>query len=169
MKTDGDIVMTDAEEAFIDRFTADYCRPHHAVMAERLAAFVAARRRDFLSSAAVPFAFAAGPRPSAAAPVRAPDEEVRFVFAGDGAGGTAWRATVTVPPGATAETMIAVAVAGPSGAPAEGMFTLAGCNLPLAGGRAEMPFGQFLAGIRETDVTLRAPSAPPAPGRLLFF
>ena len=31
--------MTPDEKAFIDRFVADYCRPHETVVAARLAAF----------------------------------------------------------------------------------------------------------------------------------
>ena len=34
---DKKIEMTADEQAFIDRFVADYCRPHRVVMAERLA------------------------------------------------------------------------------------------------------------------------------------
>lgn len=36
--------MTPEETAFIERFVADYCRPHAVVEAERLTAFAAARQ-----------------------------------------------------------------------------------------------------------------------------
>ncbi len=55
------IEMTVGEREFIDRFVADYCRPHHVVLAERLAAFVAERRMAFVDGAAADFALAAGP------------------------------------------------------------------------------------------------------------
>ena len=51
------IEMTAGEREFIDRFVADYCRPHHVVMAERLAAFIAERRMAFVDGAAADFAF----------------------------------------------------------------------------------------------------------------
>ena len=52
--------MTAEERSFIDRFTADYCRPHRDVVAERLAAFVRARQLQLLASAGAGFALAAG-------------------------------------------------------------------------------------------------------------
>ena len=77
---DKKIEMTAEERAFIDRFVADYCRPHRVVMAERLAKFVAERQMAFVSGASADFALAAGPRRTAAkeatSPV-APDEEER--------------------------------------------------------------------------------------------
>ena len=117
------IEMTAGEREFIDRFVADYCRPHHVVMAERLAAFVAERRMAFVDGAAADFALAAGPRsasaPAAEAPV-SPDEEVRFAFASDGTvdDADAWRAELRVPPKATAETMLTIVVRDCSRSPA---------------------------------------------------
>lgn len=171
---DKKIEMTAGEQAFIDRFVTDYCRPHRVVMAERLAAFVAERQMAFVNGASADLALAAGPRRTgekkAADPV-APDEEVRFAFASEGESDAseAWRAELSVPPKATAETMLTIKVSDSADRPAEGVFSLAGCALPIAGGMAEMPFGLFLAGIQNTEVGLCRPGGHPVAGRLLFF
>ena len=162
--------MTPAERAFIDRFVADYCRPHGVVMAERLAAFAAERQMRFVCSRAQGFALAAGE--SAPAAVQSPEEEVRFTFASDGAEDDegAWRAELTVPPNAGPDTMLALRVSGRDGGPvADGVFTLSGAALPLAGGSAEIPFGLFLAGIKDTNVSLCRSGGKGVGGRLLFI
>ncbi len=50
-----------------------------------------------------------------------------------------------------------------------GVFALSGVKLPLVDGAAEIPFGVFLAGIKDTDVSLRRPGGDTVKGRLLFF
>lgn len=159
--------MTADEKAFIAAFTANYCRPHAAVVAERLAAFVDAWRRRLLAQDETDFLLAAGPAaPSAtaSADVRAPDETVTFTFASDDAT-MPWQAVLTVPPGATAETMLAIAVT-----PFDtGILRLAGCRLPIVDGAAEMPFGLFLAGIKDVDVTFTRADGTSTAGRLQFF
>ena len=164
------VEMTREESAFIERFTAAYCRPHQVVVAERLASFVAARQMRFLASAGSNFAFAAGDSAPAAS-VEAPDEEVRFDFVSEGEADAAgaWRAELTVPPKAGTQTMLTLVVTDKNGVPAEGVFTLARVALPLAGGRAEIPFGMFLAGIKDTDVALKGADGVSRPGRLMFF
>jgi hypothetical protein len=163
--------MTPDERAFIDRFVADYCRPHESVVAARLEAFAAARQVQFLSHGVGVFALAAGPSVPGRE-VQAPEEEVRFTFASDGevdAEG-AWRAELVVPPRAGPETMLSLKVVDGFGEVVDGgVFTLSGTALPLVGGRAEMPFGLFLAGIRNTEVSLRRAGEGPVGGRLLFF
>ena len=168
------IEMTDGERAFIDRFVADYCRPHRVVMAERLAAFVAERQMSFVNGATADFALAAGPRHAptgAAQPPVAPDEEVRFAFASETTDddADAWRAELRVPPKATSDTMLTVKVCNAANQPADGTFSLSGCALPIVEGTAEIPFGLFLAGIQNTDVALRRPGKGAVAGRLLFF
>ena len=163
------VVMTADEAAFIDRFVAEHCRPHAEVMAERLRDFVARRQMAlFAADDGASFALAAGPAAPAAASVKAPDEPVTFVFAsevGDDAP-EAWRAELAVPPGATGETPLALKVRGRDVA---GVFALSGVKLPLVDGAAEIPFGVFLAGIKDTDVSLRRPGGDTVKGRLLFF
>lgn len=161
------VVMTAGEAAFIDRFVAEHCRPHAAVMAERLRKFVAERQMAMFAADDGPaFALAAGPATPAS--VKAPDEQVTFVFASEGEEDApgAWRAELAVPPGATAGTPLALKVRGRDIA---GVFTLSGVALPLADGTAEIPFGMFLAGIKNTDVSLHRPGGDTVKGRLLFF
>jgi len=163
------VVMTADEAAFIDRFVAEHCRPHAVVMAERLRNFVAKRQMALFAADDGPaFALAAGPAAKAPAAVKAPDEPVTFVFASEGEEDApeAWRAELSVPPGATVETPLALKVRGRDVA---GVFTLSGMALPLVDGAAEIPFGAFLAGIKNTDVSLRRPGEDLVKGRLLFF
>jgi len=160
--------MTPEEEAFIGRFVADYCRPHEVVVAERLAAYVACRQTAFVAGCAHDaFALAAGPSAPEAPDVRSPDEEVTFTFASEGAPDApgAWKASLTVPPKAVAETMLTLVVENG----ADGVFTLSGVALPLVGGRAEIPFGLFLAGIKNTDVAYRRAGGAAVKGTLAFF
>ena len=166
------ITMTPDEQAFIDGFTAAYCRPHETVLAERLAAYVAKRQLAFLTAPAADFALAAGVSEPVAEPVRSPDEEVRFSFASDGAPDApgAWRATLVVPPKADPGTMLSLTVEDAAGARCEeGVFTLSGTALPLVSGRAEIPFGVFLAGIKNTAVSFCRTAGKPVPGTLAFF
>ncbi len=164
--------MTPEDTAFIERFVADYCRPHAVVEAERLAAFVAARQMSFMTGDAHDFALAAGPSAPEATDVRAPDEEVTFTFASEGSPDSpgAWKASLTVPPKAGPETMLTLSVETVSGEPYDaGIFKLAGVALPLTGGCAEIPFGMFLAGIKDTDVSFCRSGEEPVKGTLAFF
>ena len=163
------VAMTADEAAFIDRFVAERCRPHAAVMAERLRKFAAERQMAmFAAEDDSAFALAAGPAAKSPAPVKSPDEPVTFVFAseGDAEAPDAWRAELAVPPGATADTQLALKV---SGKDVAGTFKLSGVALPLLDGAAEIPFGVFLTGIKDTDVSLSRPGAGAVKGRLLFF
>ena len=163
------VVMTADEAAFIDRFVAEHCRPHAVVMAERLREFVSKRQMALFAAEDGPaFALAAGPAAKVSASVKAPDEPVTFVFASEGEDDApgAWRAELAVPPGATAETPLTLKVGGRDVA---GVFALSGVKLPLVDGAAEIPFGVFLAGIKDTDVSLRRPGGDAVKGKLLFF
>ena len=163
------VEMTADEAAFIDRFVAEHCRPHAVVMAERLRKFVAERQMAMFAADDGPaFALAAGPAAKASASVKAPDEPVTFVFAseGDEDAPGAWRAELAVPPGATAETPLTLKVGGRDVA---GVFALSGVKLPLVDGATERRFGVFLAGIKDTDVSLRRPGGDAVKGKLLFF
>ena len=163
------VAMTAGEAAFIDRFVAKHCRPHAVVMAERLRNFVARRQMALFAADDGPaVALAAGPAAKASSDVKAPDEPVTFVFAseGDEDAPEAWRAELAVPPGATTTTPLALKVRGRDVA---GVFSLSGVKLPLEDGAAEIPFGVFLAGIKDTDVSLRRPGGDTVKGKLLFF
>ena len=163
------VVMTADEASFIDRFVAEHCRPHAVVMAERLGKFVAERQMALFAADDGPaFALAAGPAAKTPAAVKAPDEAVTFVFASEGEEDApeAWRAELMVPPGATTQTPLALKVRGRD---VTGVFTLSGMAIPLVDGAAEIPFGMFLAGIKDTDVSLRRPGGGTVKGKLLFF
>ena len=158
--------MTPEETTFIERFVADYCRPHAVVEAERLTAFAAARQMSFMVRNEGGFALAAGPSAPLPPEIRAPEEEVTFTFASEGAPDApqAWRASLTVPPQAGPETMLTLAVSHEAG-----VFTLSGVALPLTAGRAESPLGLFLAGIKDTNVSFREPNGEAVKGTLAFF
>lgn len=163
------VVMTADEAAFIDRFVAEHCRPHAEVMAERLREFVMSRQESmFAADAGVPFALAAGPAAKPPVEVKSPDEPVTFVFLSDcdADAPEAWRAELTVPPGATVDTELVLDVIGKD---VNGVFKLSGMALPLSDASARIPFGVFLAGIKDTDVSLTRPDAEPVKGKLLFF
>lgn len=164
--------MTPEEGAFIERFTAAFCRPHATVMAERLAAFAVRRQMAFLAGGTPGFALAAGVSAPASDQVRSPDEEVRFSFASDGAPDApgAWRATLVVPPKAGPETLLSLTVEDAAGTRfTDGVFTLSGTALPLVDGRTEIPFGVFLAGIKNTAVSFRRTDGAAVSGTLAFF
>lgn len=167
------VEMTPEEAAFIARFTADYCRPHKVVEAERLVAFVAERQMSFMAGGlSSGFALAAGPSAPIPAEVQSPDEEVTFTFASEGAPDApgAWKASLTVPPKARPETMLSLVVEDAAGARCGGgVFTLSGAALPLVDGRAEIPFGMFLAGIKDTAISLRRTNGEVVGGTLAFF
>ncbi len=164
--------MTPEETAFIERFVADYCRPHAVVEAERLAAFVAARQMSFMTCRAQGFALAAGPSAPESPEVCAPDEEVTFTFASEGSPDSpgAWKASLVVPPKAGPDTMLTLSVETVAGEPCDsGIFRLSGVALPLTGGCAEIPFGMFLAGIKDTDVYFQRSGEEAVKGTLAFF
>jgi len=170
IERDEPVVTTPDEDAFIADFTAEHCRDASGD-AERIRKFVSARRMAFLAEP-VRYSLAAAPASAAgAAAPRAPSEEVRFVFAADGASAAeAWRAELVIPADAAPETMLGVTVTGGGSIPvADGTLRLAGCSLPLEGGSAQLPFSLFLDGICDTDVSLSRAGGRPVAGRLLFF
>ncbi len=167
---DEPIVTTPEEDAFIAEFTAKNCHRRESD-AERIQAFIDARRMAFVTEP-VQYSLAAAPAGGAAAVApRAPDEEVRFVYAAAGADSAeSWRAELLIPSGATPETMLDVTVTGGDRRPvSDGVLRLAGCSLPLSQGTASMPFSLFLEGLRDTDVSLARAGHAPVEGRLLFF
>lgn len=153
-------------------FTAKYCVPHAEVMRERVVRFCGRRRGMALRAAAGGVALAAGKSsvPEADGGVQSPEEEVTFTFASEkGVEDMGWwRARVTVPPVANAGTMLGVEVE-KGGAAADGMLELAGAKLPVRGGKGQMLFGAFLAGLQDTEVRFTDMDGDASEGRLLFF
>ena len=171
---DEKIAMTPEETAFIDAFVGKHCVPHERVVARRLEAWCE-RMQQAIVSAPVQWRLAAAdgvlpPLRPAESP-EAPDEEVRFVFASESERpGKAWRAELTVPPKATVGTMLELGVTGLGiDAVPEGVFSLAGCKIPLQDGKGGILFDLFLGGIRNAEVALVRPDGSVERGRLMFL
>jgi hypothetical protein len=172
MKSHNDTIeMTRKERDFIERFTAEHCRPHSVVMTERLNKFVSRRQIEMLMAAPAIDILAAGMQDNTASSinndVRSPREPVRFVFV---ATDDLWSAEVVVPPQAEVTTDLIVIVSNRKGeAFQEGVFEIAGQTLQLESGKAKLQFGLFLAGIQKTEVVFTPPGGDPVSGRLMFF
>lgn len=171
---DEKIAMTPEETAFIDAFVGKHCVPHERVVARRLEAWCE-RMQQAIVSAPVQWRLAAAggvlpPLRPTESP-EAPDEEVRFVFASESERpGKAWRAELTVPPKATVGTMLELGVTGLGiDAVPEGVFSLAGCKIPLQDGKGGILFDLFLGGIRNAEVALVRPDGSVERGRLMFL
>lgn len=171
---DEKIVMTPAEKAFIDAFVGEHCVPHEQVIARRLEVWCE-RMQQAIISAPVQWRLAAAggvlpPLRPTASP-ESPEETVRFVFASlSERPGKAWRAELTVPPKATVGTMLELRVTGLGiDAVPEGVFSVAGCRIPLREGRGGILFDLFLGGIRNAEVSLARPDGSVERGRLMFL
>lgn len=168
------IVMTPAEEAFIDAFVGERCVPHGQVLARRLEAWCE-RMQQAIVSAPVQWRLAAAggvlppPRPSESP--ESPEETIRFVFASRSERpGKAWRAELTIPPNASVGTMLDIRVTGLGvDAVPEGVFSVAGCKIPLRDGKGGILFDLFLGGIRNAEVGLTRPDGSVERGRLMFL
>lgn len=174
-ETDVDkIEMTLAESAFIAGFVEEHCVPHEQVVARRLDAWCE-RAQQAIVAAPVRWRLAAAggvmaPLHPEVAP-ESPDEPVRFVFASiSERPGAAWRAELSVPPKATVGTMLELRVAGLGiDAVPMGVFSVAGCKIPLQDGRGCILFDLFLSGIRKAEVALFRPDGSVEHGRLMFL
>lgn len=173
--TDDDkIVMTAEETSFIDAFVGAHCVPHEQVVARRLDAWCE-KMQQAIVAAPVEWRLASvgGVLPPLRPTVspESPEEAVRFVFASRSERpGKAWRAELTVPPKATVGTMLSVRVSGLGiDAVPEGVFSLAGCQIPLQDGEGGILFDLFLNGIRNAQVSLRRPDGTVEDGKLMFL
>ena len=167
----GPSTVTDEEARVIDRFTEETCRAPETLKL-RLADFVSARQADILG-AVDGYRLAAARRDACApdAAESAPKEPIRFVFVSDETENDRflWRAELVVPGEATAETLLGVSVQQRDGRAAEGLFKLAGVVLPLQAGKASLPFGLFLLGLKDSHVELVSPEGQTLKGHLIFF
>ena len=169
-----EIEMTPEEKSFIDGFVSRHCVPHETVIARRLEAWCERMQQAVLATPVSWRLAAAGgilPPLRSAESLEAPDETVRFVFASlSERPGKAWRAELTVPPKATVGTMLELGVTGLGiDAVPEGVFSLAGCKIPLQDGRGGILFDLFLGGIRNAEVALVRPDGSVERGRLMFL
>ena len=75
-----------------------------------------------------------------------------------------------VPPNSKVGTLLSIFVYGKDGIPAEeGVLRLAGCAIPVSGGRGEIPFELFVGGVRDSEVSFARKGDAPVPGTLCFF
>jgi len=80
-----------------------------------------------------------------------------------------WTARLTFPPGATADTMLALSVTDGEEHPiAAGTLELAGLRLAVKNGAASIKFADFVAGKHEKGVWLHRRGMNPLPGGLTF-
>lgn len=167
----GPSTVTDEEARVIDRFTKETCRAPETLKL-RLTDFVTARQADILRTVDA-YRLAAARRDACAldAAKDVPKEPIRFVFVSDETENERflWRAELVVPGGATAETLLDVSVQLRDGRAAEGLFKLAGVVLPLQAGKASLPFGLFLLGLKDSNVALVSPDGQSLKGHLIFF
>lgn len=160
-----EVVETPSEAAFIETFNAVHCRTRREVVSLRLERFVAERTAAMMDFEPQ-IALAAAPEGAKAKelpPARAPGEDVVFRFTSNSPG--LWQAEVTVPARADAATCLAIALSGGG----NGVLELAGMPLLVEGGSAQMPFGAFLSGIRDTNVAYTPAGGERAPGHLALF
>lgn len=169
------IEMTPEEQAFIAGFVAEHCVPHETVIARRLEVWCGRMQQRIIAAPTEWRLAAAGGilpplKPETAAP-ESPDETVRFVFASvSERPGRAWRAELTVPPKATVGTILDIRVTGLGiDAVPEGVFSVAGCKIPLQDGKGGILFDLFLGGIRNAAVGLTRPDGSVECGRLMFL
>ena len=178
MKTnEEEIEMTAAECAFIDGFVNERCVPHDTVIARRLERwYEKMQSRIFESPIEWNLAAAGGILPKLNSsgkvePPVSPAESVRFVFASfSDEPRIGWRAELRIPPEATLGTIIPVKVTGLGvDSMPEGVLTLAGCKIPLAGGEGAILFDLFINGIRTPGISLTRPDGTTEPGKLMFM
>lgn len=166
----GPSTVTADEAQIIARFAEETCRAP-ATLETRLANFVADCQARILGTVDG-YRLAAARRGASADEAAEPSarEPVRFVFVSDEEDetGILWRAELVVPGEAGAETLLDVDVRLRDGA-AEGSFRLAGVILPLQAGKAQLPFGLFLSGLKDSNVELISPKGQSSKGHLIFF
>lgn len=160
-------------QSFIDEFLAENCRGEE-LLAERLKHFCALRQLALMAASGSEVragaSGAGGEDLSAAAGL---DEEVRFYYAS--LVGTdddkAWFVELTVPAKAVVGTKLEIKVGDRVRRPIpKGTIQIAGKVLAFSDGRAELPYEDFLAGVRNPHVAVRREGTSAAvPGRLLFF
>lgn len=160
-------------QSFIDEFLAENCRGEE-LLAERLKHFCALRQLALMAASGSEVragaSGAGGEDLSAAAGL---DEEVRFYYAS--LIGTdddkAWFVELTVPAKAVVGTKLEIKVGDRVRRPIpKGTIQIAGKVLAFSDGRAELPYEDFLAGVRNPHVAVRREGTSAAvPGRLLFF
>ena len=150
---------------------AKYCRGRE-ILRIRFAEFLEKRRASLLESVdEFRLAAARRGRPRSDAKPAEEREDVTFVFSEDRRpdGLPTWRAELTVPAVAEAESMLGISITRNGGRVKSGVFKIAGIALPVTDGEAQLPFGLFLAGMREPKVELAGENGEVTEGGLVFF
>jgi hypothetical protein len=104
--------------------------------------------------------------------VKAPDDKaIAFTFGSYPEKDPAkrWRAKLSFPPGATAETVLPIEVVDGNDAPvADGVFEFAGRRLPVRDGAASISYADFIKGKHAVELWLHRPGLPSVYGGLSF-
>lgn len=81
----------------------------------------------------------------------------------------AWRAFLSLPASPSDKTRMELAVMNGDGRPAEGVFVVAGVRVMLSGGRGEIAYPSFVAGLKDPNVSFELPDGTSSPGTLVLF
>lgn len=99
------------------------------------------------------------------------DKEVAFTFVShpNKDARLRWRAVLSFPPGAVAETPLLLEVVDGDEKPIpQAMFELAGQQIAIADGKGSLAYAAFVAGRHDTALWLHLPNTAPIPGGLTF-
>ncbi|MBO5642632.1 MAG: hypothetical protein J6S51_01280 [Kiritimatiellae bacterium] len=99
------------------------------------------------------------------------DKNVKFTFVSilRNDSRLSWRAVLSFPQGATAETSLSFDVQNLDGNRVEsGILEIFGLKLPVEKGQAVLNYSQFILGKHETPISLIRPNLPKVPGELTF-
>lgn len=99
------------------------------------------------------------------------DKNVKFTFVSilRNDSRLSWRAVLSFPPGATADTTLLFDVQNQDGKRVEsGVLEIFGLKLAVEKGSASLSYSQFIFGKHETLISLDRPNIPKVPGELTF-
>ena len=167
----GPSMLTEDEVKAIERVVDKYCCGHEP-LSIRFAEFIQQRRASILDSVdEFRLAAARRGRPRSDEKTSEDREDVTFVFAEDKCSDnmSAWRAELTVSAIADAESLLPIFITRNGEKVKSGIFRIAGIALPITDGETQIPFGLFLAGMREPKVELVSENGEVTIGSLVFF
>ena len=168
----GPSTLTEEEIAAIKRVVAKNCHSGREELNLRFQAYLEQRRLQLLGEVdAYRLAAARRGRPKSEEKMAEAQEDITFVFEADDRqdGKASWRAELTIPAAASAETMLPLVLNAGDGTPLDGIFKIAGIALPVTRGSAMLPLGVFLSGMREAEVEFSSLDAKSTKGSLVFF
>ena len=163
--------LTPQERDAIESFVSEHCQSREE-LSRRFEEFLEKRRAEVLDRVDdLRLAAAQRGRPRSAERTPEEQEDVTFVFAAHfGADDReAWRAELTVPAVAAANTMLPITLSEGGSPIVDGFFKIAGISLPVIDGKASLPLGVFLAGMRKPEVEFSDSEGKTLKGNLVFF